>query len=128
MRKQTTNTMIQFTKIRTFLKEFMPNDKAVTASEFDTRLKARIREKEIVIVIRSNNLLNFVLHFDMLIYLTFPSSPPSKVKISRISLKKSFRVFSPLKISSKIFPSFKNKIRSQKEAQNGSCVTIKIVA
>ena len=52
MRKQTTSTMIEFTKIRTFLKESMPKDNAVTASEFDTRLKARIREKEIVIVIK----------------------------------------------------------------------------
>ena len=52
MRKQTTNTMTQFTNVKTFLKEFMPKDRAVTASQFDTRLKASISENEIVIVIR----------------------------------------------------------------------------
>ena len=45
------------------------------------------------------------------------------VNISSISLKKSFLLFSPLKISLNILPSFKNKIRSQKDALNGSCVT-----
>ena len=68
------------------------------------------------------------MYFYTLTYLTFPTSPPSKVNISSISLKKSFLFFSPLKISLNILPSFKNKIRSQKDALNGSCVTIKIVA
>lgn len=68
------------------------------------------------------------MYFYTLTYLTFPTSPPSKVNISSISLKKSFLLFSPLKISLNILPSFKNKIRSQKDALNGSCVTIKIVA
>ena len=52
IKKHTTNTIMIFTKVRTFLNESIPDDSFTTSSELAIRLNASMSENEIVMVIR----------------------------------------------------------------------------